>query len=76
MKCLWRLEKVETYTLVISAEGVMMTKFAKNIAALGLSYNIVRNYQKIVCTRDIHGYNYLYNRNEPGTQFQDFLAVH
>ncbi|KAJ8937515.1 hypothetical protein NQ318_005471 [Aromia moschata] len=34
-EALWKLEKVETYALVISAEGVMTTRFAKNIAALG-----------------------------------------
>ncbi|KAJ8958006.1 hypothetical protein NQ318_002008 [Aromia moschata] len=48
LKRLWKLKKVETYALVISAEGVMTTRFAKNIAALGLSYNIIRNVQKAV----------------------------
>ncbi|KAJ8943194.1 hypothetical protein NQ318_000675 [Aromia moschata] len=51
---LWKLEKVETYALVISAEGVMTTRFAKNIAALGLSYNIIRNGQKAVVLQTCH----------------------
>ncbi|KAJ8938587.1 hypothetical protein NQ318_020849 [Aromia moschata] len=40
--------------LVISAEGVMTTRFAKNIAALGLSYNIIRNGQKAVVLQTCH----------------------
>ncbi|KAJ8947014.1 hypothetical protein NQ318_019095 [Aromia moschata] len=54
LKRLWKLEKVETYALVISAEGVMTTRFAKNIAALGLSYNIIRNGQKAVLLQTCH----------------------
>ncbi|KAJ8947665.1 hypothetical protein NQ318_009549 [Aromia moschata] len=45
---------VDTYALVISAEGVMTTRFAKNIAALGLSYNIIRNGQKAVVLQTCH----------------------
>ncbi|KAJ8954693.1 hypothetical protein NQ318_011386 [Aromia moschata] len=47
-KRLWRLEKVEAYTLVISAEGVMTTRSVKNISTLGLPHNIIRNGQKAV----------------------------
>ncbi|KAJ8948309.1 hypothetical protein NQ318_020796 [Aromia moschata] len=54
LKRLWKLEKVETYALVISAEGVMTTRFAKNIAVLGLSYNIIRNGQKAVVLQTCH----------------------
>ncbi|KAJ8935854.1 hypothetical protein NQ318_016873, partial [Aromia moschata] len=54
LKRLWKLEKVETYALVISAEGVMTTRFAKNFAALGLSYNIIRNGQKAVVLQTGH----------------------
>ncbi|KAJ8959639.1 hypothetical protein NQ318_021826 [Aromia moschata] len=48
LKRLWKMEKVETYALVILAEGVMTTRFTKNIAALGLSYIVIRNYQKAI----------------------------
>ncbi|KAJ8940621.1 hypothetical protein NQ318_004545 [Aromia moschata] len=54
LKRLWKLEKVETYALVISAEGVMTTRFAKNIAALGLSDNIIRNDQKAIVLQTCH----------------------
>ncbi|KAJ8961398.1 hypothetical protein NQ318_014643 [Aromia moschata] len=54
LKRLWKLEKVEMYALVISVEGVMTTRFAKNIAALGLSYNIIRNGQKAVVLQTCH----------------------
>ncbi|KAJ8945896.1 hypothetical protein NQ318_002738 [Aromia moschata] len=54
LKRLWKLEKVETYALVISSEGVMTSRFAKNIAALGLSYNIIRNGQKAVVLQTCH----------------------
>ncbi|KAJ8961147.1 hypothetical protein NQ318_008827 [Aromia moschata] len=65
-KCLWKLEKVETYALVISAEGVLTTRFAKNIAALGLSYNIIPNGQKAVIPKDYlmkHNGNHLQVNN-------------
>ncbi|KAJ8952586.1 hypothetical protein NQ318_004133, partial [Aromia moschata] len=54
LKRLWKLEKVETYALVISSEGGMTTRFAKNIVALGLSYNIIRNGQKAVVLQTCH----------------------
>ncbi|KAJ8940989.1 hypothetical protein NQ318_011723 [Aromia moschata] len=54
LKRLWKLEKVETYALVISAEGVMTTRFAKTIATLGLSYNIIRNGQKAILLQTCH----------------------
>ncbi|KAJ8958659.1 hypothetical protein NQ318_016384, partial [Aromia moschata] len=53
-KLIRKLEKVETYALVISAEGVMTTRFAKNIAALGLSFNVIRNGQKAILLQTCH----------------------